>query len=198
MQRSVMLATLSLFCVSLAACDFTPPTPLPTVLSPTATAAGRSINITHQDYEQAVAKWESLGIEEYTMQVEYNAYSFIMGAWTLHVRLENDKAEVIDYIREPGPAPPVGGLYGPDRMPTEPAEIQYLKEELSFITIESQLHQITEALNSSQNYCCMTVRFDPETGRLDYVGFSSEQVTEPWSWTLKSFTTVKRATPQAR
>src|SRR6187401_3515085 len=111
------LTIILLFCCILSGCDFNTnpvePTPTPTPITLT-------INITREEFDEAKAKWQALGVQEYRLRVDYSAYRTIMGEWTLHVRSSNGKDEIVDFVRESHYAPPVGGLLGPGPIPTQP------------------------------------------------------------------------------
>jgi hypothetical protein len=91
----------------------------------------QSINITRQEYESALAKWQAAGIQKYEMVVRYSrVYSDISGTWTLRVSGEN--VEVVNRLRDGVPTTP---------KPHETANA------LKFLIVGSMFSQIKEILD---------------------------------------------------
>ena len=67
---------------------------------PTDYAATPTVNITRQQYEEALARWHAQGVLEYEVEVDYLALSPIDGTWQLKVRVVEGKPELISYLRE--------------------------------------------------------------------------------------------------
>lgn len=124
------------------------------------------------------------------MRVDFAAHSPYMGKWTLHVRVEDGKSKVVDYVKEAFPTKVPS-------TPIDPAELARIeagwRESLGNITIESMLQFVEESFNEEGENCCIKVRIDPGTGALLYVGYN--QLAEPWWWTVNELTILKQLAP---
>src|SRR6478672_168735 len=151
--------------------------------TPTPTRGIGGLNITREQYEEAFAKWSAQGIEEYELRVEYWAFSPFMGIWTLRISRSGGDVKLLDYKREPGLDAPDGGIGSQLLMPTDEQGIQYLKEQLKVLTIESQFQYIEEALTGRWDDLkpTVTVKLDPILGNPTYVDSSAELASEPSS-----------------
>lgn len=181
--------------IGVTACDSTTPqtgaTLTPILLTPTTLG----INITKEEYEQALSKWRSQAIEEYAITVRYSAYSEFMGIWTLQVQSNGAAAKVLDYVREPGLEAPVGGVGSHSQMPTTEDGIKYLKEQLQDITVEGQFESITQVFGTEWHSLReVNVGFDPKFGYPSHVGFlPSPRVSESSIWSVITFKVLKGA-----
>jgi hypothetical protein len=104
------------------------PTPDPSLPSPTPYPR---IDITRQEYDAALAKWEAARILEYEIDVAYNSvYSPVSGVWRLRVT----GGRVIDYHRLT------------DTMPSLP-EPDVNSDMLQFLTVEAMFNDIKRVLD---------------------------------------------------
>jgi hypothetical protein len=208
---AMVLAITSL--VALTACDLNtaPVVPSATSVRPTHTAPplpGTAtpivvptptvvwVNVTRQQYEQALAMWRSQGIEEYEARVEYHAYTELMGIWTLRVKTVGGDYEVLDYTREPGLDPPLEYTGSPRRMPTDEAGKDYLKEQLKYLTIEGQFKDLGTIV-AGRGVGCFTTEatFDPRLGNPTKIEGTPTACSHGADWELKNFKIVKQREP---
>ncbi|MDQ2809122.1 MAG: DUF6174 domain-containing protein [Chloroflexota bacterium] len=199
-QRNQMdLVLLSLLFLATTACDTaivaTPIPPItPTVARIVATATPPRINVTLEEYQQALAKWRRQGIEEYEITVYYSTYSPLLGDWTLQVHTQGDTATVTNYKRVSDAAPPSIGFGSPSFMPTTTFEIAELKKELEIMTIETRFQDIARALAwSGQVPYNIHAQFDPTLG--NPTAFATIGVTEGETWNLKQLKVLKQTIP---
>lgn len=194
-QSSLVFALCSLLLVGVTACEFSTQQPEPTLIPSFSTSTPLGINITKEEYEQALVKWRSQAIEEYEIKVRYTAYSSLMGIWTLHVKSAGDDAEVLDYVRESGLEAPEGGVGSHNQMPTDEEGINYLKEQLEYLTIEGQFKSINHVFSKEwQGLREVNVRFDPEFGYPSDVNFlPSPRVSELSRWSRIGFKVIREA-----
>jgi hypothetical protein len=163
----------------------------------TATSTVIWSGITREQYEQARAKWRSQGVEEYEARVEYHAYSEFQGIWSLHVRLEGDRPQVLNYIREPGLDAPLGFVGSHLSMPTSEAGKNYLKEQLQMLTLEGQFDDMPRLIDGNeQGRFKIPITFDGQLGYPTSVGPDlTPKVTENSSWTLQHLDILKQSKP---
>ncbi|MDQ5823718.1 MAG: hypothetical protein M3441_05820 [Chloroflexota bacterium] len=209
LARVLMLASL----VALAACDpnTAPAVPSATLVSPTHTAPPLPdiatpnavptptvvwVNVTREQYDQALTKWVSQGIEEYEAQVEYHGYSAFMGIWTLRVKTVGGNYEVLDYTREPGLDAPVGDTGSQGQMPTNEVGRKHVKEQLKYLTIEGQFKDLG-AIVAGRGVGCFTTEaaFDPQLGNPINVDSYPTNCSHGDNWELKSFNILKQHKP---
>lgn len=214
-MRQPVLATLLVLAalVALAGCDLStapaaPPAtatdpmqtalPSPTVATPITvpTPSVIWVNVTREQYDQALAKWLSQGVEEYEARVEYHGYSAFMGIWTLRVKTAGGNYEVLDYTREPGLDAPVGDTGSQGQMPTNEAGRKHVKEELKYLTIEGQFEDLGTIV-AGRGVGCFTTEatFDPRLGHPTNIEGDPTACSEPSSWELKSLKVLKQHEP---
>ena len=116
-----------------------------------------TINITRDDYNTALQKWHTLGVQEYEMVVHYSQYHCGIdptdcGTWTL--RVDGDKIDILKY--KP--------LYST-------ANLQPLLKpgDLKFLTVDHLFQEADRILSSGpysrgQFPLDYTVKFDPVLG----------------------------------
>ena len=101
----------------LAACGTTPAAQVPTeVPAPTAgpTETAMSVpqeptpvlepyaNFPRQQYEDAIAKWRTAGVQRYRIKSSFSAFSLLGGTWTLTVDSSAGPPNVVEYSSEAG------------------------------------------------------------------------------------------------
>jgi hypothetical protein len=101
------------------------------------------INITRNDYEQALGRWRSQGIADYEMVVEFYAFNPDSGEWTM--RVTNGK--VVTATRT-GPGP----------------NVLTDLDDLQFLTVEGSFTSVEYMLNDRSGEMLYTVAFDPGLG----------------------------------
>lgn len=113
------------------------------------------INITRQQYEEALAKWRAQSITEYEIVVDYYVFNRqYMGEWTLHVETSGSETHVISASR--------GGEKEPN------SKVDFLTVEDMFREVEDKLDYVPDvspywdALAKSNLY--WEVSFDPRLG----------------------------------
>lgn len=88
------------------------------------------INVTRQEYDAALAKWQAAGIEEYEIVVSYSqVYSNRSGTWTL--RVKGGDIEVINRLRDGVPTTPEPDMSG---------------DMLKFLTVDAMFARIMGVL----------------------------------------------------
>jgi len=158
-------------------------------------------NITQAQFDDALAKWQAQGIEEYELQVEWWAFQPVMGTWTVRIATNGTTATVLDYRRESGgPTSALTGLGSEGLMPTDQVGINDLKEQLGELTVEHQFDILRRALAGEwANETGFEVRFDSALGNPTYVGTmevpGQAMSSEAWSWEVKSLKVLKQRVP---
>ena len=59
-------------------------------------------NITRAQYEEAIAKWRTAGVQRYRIRLNYGAFSLFGGSWTLTVNSSAGRPVVEEYAAEQG------------------------------------------------------------------------------------------------
>ena len=88
------------------------------------------INISRQEYEQALAKWSARGGTEYVMVVEFMAFSPYSGLWQIHV--SGEQVRTVSFTRASG-----------EQVDPVPQALDFQKEW----TVERQFAAIGRALD---------------------------------------------------
>jgi hypothetical protein len=101
----------------LAACGTTPAAQVPTeVPAPTAGPTETTMpvpqeptpvlqpyaNFTRQQYEDAIAKWRTAGVQRYRIKSTFSAFSLLSGTWNLTVDSSAGPPNVVEYSSEAG------------------------------------------------------------------------------------------------
>jgi hypothetical protein len=162
--------------------------------SPVPTPTPPVINITRQQYEEALAKWRAAGIEEYEVTVAIYAYPG--GTNTLRVGDHGKKILIL----QPSPTPAIT----PD--PQYPEYLQEYTIEGMFAEIDDALKSVATAdidtaLTKDGFYTAYSVEFDPDLGYP--VQISTASITAPnvvisdgfSVQTVKELRLVKRSAP---
>jgi hypothetical protein len=93
------------------------------------------LNITRQQYEDALARWRSQGISRYRIAVSFNAFSPWAGSWVLTVNSANGADQVVDSQRTETTGKGAG---------TPPSP-----EFLSALTVEGLFGRVEQLLNDA-------------------------------------------------
>jgi hypothetical protein len=114
------------------------------------------INITQAQYDEALAKWRAAAISEYEMVVEYQAFSFYAGTFTLRVK-GGEVVEVISFER--------GGRSTGTPLPN-PTDLKFLTVETAFARVGEALATKPWDTNGSESKIPLDykVEFDPALG----------------------------------
>lgn len=130
--------------------------------APSSEPAGESnTNITRAEFEEARAKWQARGVQEYEIIVQLDA----MGGGTWKLRVRNDGKPRISrfrWINEDGSEAP------------SPYDLTPDSEYLTSLTVEGTFAHVESVLNNEfpgdENYLpYYEVRFDPELGYVTYL-----------------------------
>src|SRR5206468_12063399 len=111
------------------------------------------INVGKPQFDQALAKWRSQGIEIYEMEVQHNSLSPWAGAWTLRVSDHGGTVEIVSYAGSSGvPSTPA----------LPPDTVKFLTVEQQFAAIQ---HVVTDGeFGELERLVDYVVAFDPAFG----------------------------------
>jgi hypothetical protein len=128
----------------------------PVELEATQPSGQAGINITQAQYDEALAKWRAAAISEYEIVVEYQAFSFYAGTFTLLVE-GGEVVEVISFER--------GGRGAGTPLPN-PADLKFLTIETAFARVGEALATKPWDINGSESKIPLDymVEFDPALG----------------------------------
>jgi Family of unknown function (DUF6174) len=140
------------------------------------------INITREQYEQALATWKSQGAEEYEVTVTYGAFSLWSGVWTLKV--SPDSVEALSFSRGD---------------PAEPTAIPQADQSfLRMLTVEGQFEDIKRAMdNPEESPTTWTVEFHPTQGYpTSVIARDKPYIADAgYSWSAQELKITKTGTP---
>jgi hypothetical protein len=146
------------------------------------------INVAKEQYDEALAKWQSQGIQEYEVVVEHSSLSPWAGTWTLRVAGRGEKVDIVSYTGNSG-------------VPTTPA---MAPDTVKFLTVEQQFavidHVLTAGIFSElETLVDYVVTFDPALGYPASIEIKTKpnvRVTDLGSsTTVKSLKILRRGTP---
>ncbi len=140
------------------------------------------INITREQYNEALAKWLSQGVQEYELVVMEGGGLSPDATWKIRVRVNNGKSRVVSFRYLSGYESP------PARI--KPADLEYLTIEHIFAVIDE--------ISSPEGTCKYydTVRFDPNLGYPASIFYGLAGVYDAnGGIAIKSLKILKRLTP---